>query len=381
MFTREDTRAVKGLAVLLMLFHHLAYTQSRWPVGFAGFASPLWKGFIEGGYLTDMALTALLCVSIFFFLGGYGLYRRWESGRFSLTSAILKLYHQYWKVFFIFVPIAFLFFARSGEGINSLCTRYVVTDPKAFLGDFFANLVGYSSSFNGEWWFFGYYLCMLALGVLFCMATRKHRYFLLDVFLVFAIDIFSQHVMPGLTGTDALSSMRGTFLYTHFLNFNAYSLALFMGIVCAKYNLLEKLKGRIAGTSFPKLLSAAGCATILLFRAYAANGAIDLDVILVPFLVAFVSTLFDGARSVKACFRFLGRHSANMWLIHSFYCYYFLEITKIVYCTSNVWIDYLILVALSLGTSILLELFYSALGRVWAGMRGSKRRKAAPARS
>lgn len=370
MFTREDTRAVKGLAVLLMLFHHLAYAQSRWPAGFAGFASPLWPGFVEDGYLTDLARNALVCVSIFFFLGGYGLYRRWEGGGFRLASAVRRLYRQYWRVFFVFVPIAFLLFARTGEGLNPLCTRYVITDARAFLRDLLANLTGYDSSFNSEWWFFGYYLCALALGLAFCLATRGHRHYLPDALLVFAIDLCSQHAMPWLTGALGMSSLKGTFLYTHLLNLNVYSLSLFMGVVCAKYGLLEKLKAWIGGFALPGLLSAAGCAVALLFRAYAANGAVDLDLILVPFLVACASALLDRAGPAKACLRFLGRHSGNMWLIHSFYCYYFLELTYVVYCTQSVWIDYLILVALSLGSSMLLELFYAGLGRAWAAVRG-----------
>ena len=68
-FTRQDTKAIKGIAVLLMLFHHLAGFPDRVPETFAGFRSLL-PGFIEGGYLTDFAGSAKICVSLFFFLGG-----------------------------------------------------------------------------------------------------------------------------------------------------------------------------------------------------------------------------------------------------------------------------------------------------------------------
>ena len=67
-FTREDTRAIKGLAVMLMLLHHLATWGDRWPMGFAGFKS-LWSGFVDQGFLMDLAFNAILCVPIFFFLG------------------------------------------------------------------------------------------------------------------------------------------------------------------------------------------------------------------------------------------------------------------------------------------------------------------------
>ena len=41
-FDRSDTKAVKGVAVVLMLFHHLAGFPERFPVGFAGFRS-IWQ--------------------------------------------------------------------------------------------------------------------------------------------------------------------------------------------------------------------------------------------------------------------------------------------------------------------------------------------------
>ena len=85
MFTRDDTKAVKGVAVLLMLLHHLAAFPERYPVDFAGFTS-LIPGFVENGYLNDLAMDALVCVPLFFFLGGYGLYKRMQAGTFRLLE-------------------------------------------------------------------------------------------------------------------------------------------------------------------------------------------------------------------------------------------------------------------------------------------------------
>lgn len=97
-FSRSDTKAIKGIAVILMLFHHLAGFPSRVPVGFTGFES-LWTGFVSDGYLQHFAQASSICVSIFFFLGGYGLYIRWKSSKLSVSGSIIDLYKSYWKVF------------------------------------------------------------------------------------------------------------------------------------------------------------------------------------------------------------------------------------------------------------------------------------------
>ena len=367
-FTREDTRAIKGLAVVLMLLHHLATWGDRWPVGFAGFKS-LWSGFVDQGFLTDLAFNAILCVPIFFFLGGVGLYRRWVAGRYSVTNAIISLYKQFWKVFIIFIPIGYLLFCRTGRGINVLCTRWVVGDAKSFLKVLFANFTGYDTTLNGEWWFLASYICTLPLGYLFCRAIRRHKNVWADIFLVFVIEILTQSVFPDLANLAALPNLRQNLYFIRFLEINKYSTAFFMGIVWAKYDLLEKLKGRIANVPFRGVLCLAACVAVFICRAYIVSDVLSADLVLVPFFVAFLSAVFDSAKALKTGFRFLGSHSTNMWLVHSFYCYYFLEFTKIVYATPSVWVDLLILVVLSLATSIVLDGLYDFLGEMRMRLR------------
>ena len=109
---------------------------------------------------------------------------------------------------------------------------------------------------------------------------------------------------------------------------------------------------------------AAGAALVLFCRAYVVTDMANADVVLVPALAVFLSAFFDSLKGLKLVFAFLGRHSTNIWLIHTFFCYYFLGPAKLVYCTRCVWIDLAILLALSLGASALLELFYNYLGKL-----------------
>ncbi len=364
MFTKDDTLALKGVAVELMLFHHLAAFPDRWPVGFPGFSSLL-PGFVEKGYLADFAMNGLLCVPLFFFLGGYGLYCRRAAGRASLAEDIWRLYRRFWRVFFLFIPIGFLFFARSGEGINPLCTRFTLSDGRSLLRTLLVNLTGYDTSLNGEWWFLGSYLCALPLGYLFCRATDRARGLLPDLFAVFCLDILTQGVFPGLANAPALAGLGGNLYFRRFCTVNKYMPAFFAGIVFARYDGVARLKRAAGRLAHPGAAALAGMAVLFLCRAYVLSDVANGDILIAPLFVACCSAFFDRARPVKALFGFLGRHSANMWLTHSFFCFYFLEFTNVVYCSRSVWACLAVLTGLSLAASLLVDTFY----RYWGLLR------------
>lgn len=367
MFTREDTKAIKGAAIVLMLFHHLASSSARYPVGFGEFTS-LWKGFVENGYLQRLAVSGNICVPIFFFLGGYGLYKRWESGKFKLSEAVISLYRQYWKVFVIFVPIAFLFFSRTGEGINSLAARYVIDSNTNFISALLSNFLGYTCTFNSEWWFFSAYLCTLPLGYLLLTAIRDHQSFLKDLFIAVLISILLCVVFPNLSNTAVFANINSNLFFSRLFLNPTYVCTFFEGIVFAKYDAVAALKRKVSTLPLKHILCLLGVAAVFWCRMFVESSP-PADMIYVPFLIAFVSVLLEDLRMLGKLFSYLGKHSANMWYIHSFYCYYFLEVTKIVYSTKSVWIDLLILVALSLGSSVLLEFVYDRLGRLLSYVR------------
>lgn len=363
MFTREHTKAIKGIAVVLMLLHHIAGFPERFPVGFEGFSS-IWTGFVDEGYLEELAKCGKICVPVFFFLGGYGLYKRWESGKFSLSGSIVSQYKQYWKVFAVFVPVAFLFFARTGDDINSLATRYTIVTGKDYITALISNFLGYSSSFNGEWYILLKYICALPLGYLLLMAIKDHQSFLKDMFIVIVLSIVIYNVFPNLNNTQVFANINSNMLYDKIFLSADYVGYFCEGIVFAKYDMLAALKKKVKCITLEKMLCGFGIAAVLWCRMYMVGGG-PADIIYVPALIVFASDLLDGSRVMNKIFLCLGKHSANMWYIHSFYCYYFLEVTKIVYSTRSVWIDLLILILLSLASSVLLESIYGWLKKLW----------------
>lgn len=362
-----DSRIVKGVAILMMLFHHMAGFKDRVPTGFPGFSLLLQKPD-TGGYIVKLGAFGKMCVPLFFFLAGYGLYAQWSAGRLSVKKRIVALYKTYWRVFLIFVPVAYVFFARSGGDINPLCTRYTVTSWAETLKTVVFNFVGYQSTLNSEWWFFRYFIFGLPLGVCFCAAIRKDRSFWKDMILVALIDMFLRNILPDLGQLPGFGSIgSNVFYYVFNTSGRRYFAALFEGIVFAKYDGIRIIKDEICKVWFKRPLCVFGCFVLFLCYSFTPGNAGVL--FYTPLLIAFVSVFVQGLGPLERLLAFLGKHSTNMWLIHTFYCYYFLEATKLVYCTGSVWVDFLVLTAMSLASSVLLELFWRYAGRGWTAVR------------
>ncbi|MBR1529458.1 MAG: acyltransferase family protein [Oscillospiraceae bacterium] len=365
MFTREDTKAVKGFAVLMMLFHHMAAFPDRQPPEFEGFVT-LWQPFAEEGYLKTMATAFRLCVAIFYFVGGYGLYKRWNQNQYSLTKSIFALYKSYWKVFAVFVPIAFIFFQRTGEGLLPNYQRYFITDKREFISMILANFLGLADSINSEWWFLTAYLCVMPMGLLFCIATKKNKSFTFSMFLVIVIDIFVRNIFDDIADIEHFSNLKSNFFYTHFLNMEGTS-PFFAGIVFAKHDKLDTCKNYLMRFRISGLIGLLGCLGVLYVRSFILGEYIEVIHAIV--FTIFASVLADSLRPLKTAVCFAGKYSTEMWLIHSFFCFHFCEMARLVYITRSALIDFLILTALTLGSALLLEQFYKALAKLQPQMK------------
>ena len=125
MLTRTNTKQLKAVAILLMLAHHLFTFPDRISYGL----SPATPIMISNTELTRcIGVFGKICVSIFMFLGGYGLYASSTIDtdgclipQKPLSRHVFSLYSAYWKVFLVFIPIGFLFFHHQPQynAINS----------------------------------------------------------------------------------------------------------------------------------------------------------------------------------------------------------------------------------------------------------------------
>ena len=102
--SREDTKWIKGIAIILMLMHHLW----AFPERIAGGELKYLFTFFGESSIAYFGAFGKICVSLFFFIGGYGTYLSYAGKEFDIVGKLKKLYISYWKVFVVFIPLAFL---------------------------------------------------------------------------------------------------------------------------------------------------------------------------------------------------------------------------------------------------------------------------------
>lgn len=307
-FTKQHTRIVKGIAVLMLLFHHLFNDYPEYEGHYVNY----WP--FTGDQVTNIALTCRVCVAVFVFITGYGLAASYakvfprgyketprELTRFSLTRW-WNLMTRYWFI----VVLAWVlgqFLGRKpwdvyGPGYLSTASRAVLD----FLGISEAFQSGW---FNPTWWYMSLAILMIFLAPIVMYAAR--RVGSLPIFLVFWL------VLGGFKFTATVALSLPSF---------------FFGIVCFEYRLFdhwnELWSGRRWGRAAKSVLLVAGMAmAFACFLNYNFLGVLEvlLSWLICASVMTFVS-LIPGARSFFSVF---GKHSDNLFFTHTLlYSYFFL---------------------------------------------------------
>ncbi|MEM9448741.1 MAG: acyltransferase [Cyanobacteria bacterium P01_E01_bin.6] len=296
-FTRERTNIAKGVAICLMFAHHLYAFGDR--LLDDNRYIPLIPFFDAEAYIGNFGN---ICVSMFLFLSGYGMYLgyRHSSKKSALAYALNKLkdfYINYWRYFIIFVPVGLLFF-QNVTLWNSHQLRYS-TEPVLFL----KNLIGWDSTYNAEWWFVRMFVVtLLLLFPLYAKLAEQNSalLILLSLFLFFV----NKEVHPwGMFGF--------VFWQTSFA----------CGIVCARLNLFssELIQTGDIATWHNTILGFLLC---FFFRLKVDSA--DYDFLIVPFFIYFSIRIVEQLRTSQL-FAYLGKYSFSLWLTHSFFCYYYFQ--------------------------------------------------------
>jgi hypothetical protein len=331
-FTREKTNISKGIAICLMFSHHLFAFNYRLLNGNS--YVPLIPGFNTEFYIGKFGN---ICVAMFLFLSGYGLFLGWarsqqSSIRYSLTK-LKNFYLTYWLYFLIFVPIGLIFFQEITFW-NSNQIRFS-RDVIVFL----MNFSGWYYTYNGEWWFVRIFLIILLfLCPIYLKLAEKNLG--LMVFLSLLLLSFGLRVYPW-----------GEF------GFTMWQVSFALGVVCAKLKFfssrpiqyLDKL-----GWSW--VMFGLFCCFLIghLFRLRFGDFGVRYDFLILPFLIYFSVRAVTLARLHKI-FTYLGEYSFPLWLVHSFFCYYYFQ--DIIYFPKWPLLVFMLLVTMSLLSVVVIEHF------------------------
>lgn len=342
-FTKEHTRIVKGIAVLMLLFHHLFNDYPEYEGHYVNY----WP--LTGDQVTNIALACRVCVAIFVFITGYGLaasYAKTFSGgrketpreltKFSLTRW-WNLMTRYWFVV-VLAWVSGQFLGRRpwdvyGPGFLSTFTRAVL--------DFFGISESFQSGwFNPTWWYMSLAILMIFLAPLVLYAAR--RVGSLPILVAFWL------VLGGFKFTATVALSLPSF---------------FFGIVCFDYRLFDRWKGLWSDRRWGSMVKScllvvamAGC--LVCYVNYNFLGA--LDVLLAWLFCAAVMTFVSVVPGIREFLGLFGKHSDNMFFTHTLlYSYFFLDFY---YSFQIPVVILLVLAATSLALSIVIEKVKSLSG-------------------
>ena len=356
--TPDDTKIMKGIAIICMLLHHLWFFPNRIPGGgvegiFTLFNAPA---------TSYLGIFGKICVPMFFFFGGYGVYKSSYGKPYDIVGRLKRLYFAYWKVFLVFVPIGFLFFSSQEQYCNDpfISTRFNNFVPRELLSNFF----GFTSTYNREWWFLiSYVFALISFPLIRAVIDRYSAR--INLFIIVIVSLLFAHVFPGLKSVPSLGVLGNSHMYLRFFcQIAPYAACFWMGAIVARNGLFDRLHGSMKqhGLLNPLVDIAVWCMVIVMRQ----NEVGDIfDVFFIPVLTVASMDLLNHIKLLKKGIWYLGRQSTSMWLIHPFFCYYFDVPAKIVAAPHYAIPSLLVLIAMTYIASVLLAYFWKGVGFVF----------------
>ena len=347
-FTKEHTMQMKGIAIIILLFHHCFLNAQRWatvpyeklattkgwgyyPISFAPFSSHT---------IQYLASFSKICVAMFVFMTGYGMWVSYESQKKKTTMS------NYIKKRMVTLMTGFLIIFVVTEILAIPTGRFIEVYGHDFRSvvymiiDALAKLLG-TPLFCLTWWYMSLAIVLIMIFPFVHSIMEKYQW----------VVVVASIIVPRACGFG-----QSTDLFRYLL---AYTL----GMYFAQHDLLARIKEKfmkqnVAGKLLSLIVSLIGLAVIIKCRQNAWIGWKYLDfwdgfAAMYMIVISYIYIL-NGKWIVKGL-GFLGKHSMNIFLIHSFYRDVFFH--EFTYSFYYAWLDYIVLMAISLVTSIVLEWF------------------------
>lgn len=349
-FTKEHTMQMKGIAIIILLFHHCFLNAQRWatvpyeklattkgwgyyPISFAPFSSHT---------IQYLASFSKICVAMFVFMTGYGMWVSYESQKKKTTMSnyIKKRMVTLMTGFLIIFVVTEILAIPTGRfievyGHDFRSVVYMIIDALGL-----AKLLG-TPLFCLTWWYMSLAIVLIMIFPFVHSIMEKYQW----------VVVVASIIVPRACG------------FGQSTNLFRYLLAYTLGMYFAQHDLLARIKEKfmeqnVAGKLLSLIVSLIGLAVIIKCRQNAWIGWKYLDfwdgfAAMYVIVISYIYIL-NGKWIVKGL-GFLGKHSMNIFLIHSFYRDVFFH--EFTYSFYYAWLDYIVLMAISLVTSIVLEWF------------------------
>ena len=343
-FSVDDSLAIKGIAIILLLFHHLF----RVPALYSGYDVNFL--FLDEEFVSVLFTYFKVCVGIFAFISGFGLSKSYkksrdklDTGRFVLKRYI-KSFSPFWVVYIIAIAVT--------ESLNGKVTSTYFEKSDNFgigivymLLDFLG-LRSFTATpqLDSSWWYLGTTVMIILFVPLFVNLLDKIGWLPLTAAII---------LLPRLIGVQFQG---GTAPFS-------FLAPAFFGILFEHYNIFDKIDS--FRVKFFRIDFLERILTFLLFAACVFIGFKYYEMVpqkilweisygVVPVtLICFLNRYVVIIPFLKNVLKFLGKHSANMYFIHTLIRSY---IRDFLYEKPNFIVTFCIFFVITLGVSIALEL-------------------------
>lgn len=331
---KQLSLAVKGLAIVMMLFHHCFGFPEYWldepDIPVAAF---------------NIARNCKLCVAVFAFLSGFGFFVTGERPyRYTMKKVMGFLSHYWLQLFLIFLPIALV--------------NYQFSPIKLFYNLFavYDNIIVFA------WYVFFYTVVLLTFP-------------------------FYRRLLNGSLLTDLLIVVGGGYacvvilyflpwesriLLSALMDSAVYYPVIGIGYITAKYDLFSKAAERMKHTLPGAVLILLG--VVLLRGQISTVKGFSFDVFYAPLFVFAAALLLDRMKNwpLYKVFCLLGKLSFDAWLFHSlfFSAYTAPVVQPLVNWPSSVPVRFLLVAAFSFCAAATIGQLYALLGRIFRNLYG-----------
>jgi len=328
-FSKDCTLAIKGIAIILLLWHHLFWKNYTMVQSFS---------IGEVNLLAFSAQASNLCVSLFFLLSAYGLtvtYKKWNAQKKSDFSFIADRYISLLAGFVLICVFGYVsgaFLDRNLIDIYGGTAKSFFLVPIDMLG--LARLFDVET-FNPTWW----YMSLAAILIFVFPVAYKYikKYGIAAVLSLSFLLLIPQGA--GMVQYFAVASV-GIYL----ANINGFVRLADMKLLKTKW-LNKIIKFALISFSFAVL--------IILRMSVLEDFDQAVDGLIAVLISWFALEFLLLIKPLKIILVFLGKHSANVFMTHTlFYSYYFKDFY---YSFKNPFLVFAVLLLTSLLFSVALE--------------------------
>ena len=181
---------------------------------------------------------------------------------------------------------------------------------------------------------------------------------------IITLAVLIRTLIPDFMKLEVMDKFSKTIFYKELYNAMKWLPCFLMGILFAKYNLFIKIKVWAIENKIDRLSLYIMLCVITAYIRHRNNNTANYDYLLAPMFILSILEIIKRFHFENA-FRYLGKHSTNMWLVHSFFCYYYWQ--NIVFLPKYSVLITIWLIILSVMTSITLNFVERLISKWFQG--------------